>query len=55
MRNLLWLVAVICIIVWLLGLLGIVEGLATSNLIHILLVIAIITILYNVISGRKPM
>ncbi|NNC61802.1 MAG: lmo0937 family membrane protein [Eudoraea sp.] len=55
MRNLLCLVAVICIVVWLLGLLGIVEGLATGNLIHILLVIAIITILYNVISGRKPM
>jgi hypothetical protein len=55
MRNLLWLVAVICIIVWLLGLLGIVEGLATGNLIHVLLVIAIITILYNIISGRKPL
>ncbi|MGB5377655.1 lmo0937 family membrane protein [Muriicola sp.] len=55
MRNLLWLVAVICIVVWLLGLLGIVEGLATSNLIHILLVIAIVTILYNIISGRKPL
>ena len=55
MRNLLWLVAVICIIVWLLGLLGIIEGLATGNLIHVLLVIAIITILYNVISGRKPL
>ncbi len=55
MRNLLWLVAVICIVVWLLGLLGIVEGLGTSNLIHILLVIAIVTILYNIISGRKPL
>ena len=55
MRNLLWLVAVICIIVWLLGLLGIIKGLATGNLIHVLLVIAIITILYNVISGRKPL
>ncbi len=55
MRNLLWLVAVICIAIWLLGLLGIVEGLATSNLIHILLVVAIITILYNIISGRKPL
>ncbi|QBA65220.1 lmo0937 family membrane protein [Muriicola soli] len=55
MRNLLWLVAVICIVVWLLGLVGIIEGLATGNLVHILLVIAIITILYNVISGRKPM
>ncbi len=55
MRNLLWLVAVICIVVWLLGSLGIVEGLATSSLIHVLLVIAIVTILYNIISGRKPL
>ncbi len=26
-----------------------------GNLIHILLVIAIIVILYNIISGRKPL
>lgn len=55
MRSLLWLVAVICIIVWILGFFGVVEGLATSSLIHILLVIAIIVILYNIISGRKPL
>ena len=53
MRSILWLVAVICIVVWLLGMLGIVDGLGSSNLIYILLVIAIIIILYNVISGRK--
>ena len=53
MRSLLWLVAVICIVIWLLGLLDIIPGLATSNLIHILLVIAVIVILYNIISGRK--
>jgi len=53
MRNLLWLVAVICIIVWALGVLGFAAGIATGKLIHILLVIAIITILYNIISGRK--
>lgn len=53
MRSLLWLVAVICIIVWLLGMLGIVPGLGTSSLIHILIVIAIIVILYNIISGKK--
>jgi hypothetical protein len=53
MRNLLWLVAVICIIVWLLGMLGIVPGIGTNSLIHILIVIAIIVILYNIISGRK--
>ncbi|WP_141675540.1 lmo0937 family membrane protein [Formosa haliotis] len=55
MRSLLWLVAVICIIVWVLGMLDIVPGLATSSLLHILLVIAIIVILYNIISGRKPL
>ena len=55
MRSLLWLVAVICIVVWLLGFLGIVPGIGTNSLIHILLVIAVIVILYNIISGRKPL
>ncbi|GGG43601.1 lmo0937 family membrane protein [Bizionia arctica] len=55
MRSLLWLVAVICIVIWLLGFLGVVPGLGTNNLIHILLVIAIIVILYNIISGRGPL
>ena len=55
MRSLLWLVAVICIIVWLLGMLGIVPGMATGNLVHVLLVIAIIVVLFNIISGRKPL
>jgi len=55
MRSLLWLVAVICIIIWLLGLLGIGNGMGMGNLIHILLVIAIIIILYKIISGRKPL
>ncbi|NNE31257.1 MAG: lmo0937 family membrane protein [Winogradskyella sp.] len=55
MKSILWLVAVICIIAWLLGLLGIIPGLGTSSLIHVLLVIAVIIILYNIISGRKPM
>ena len=55
MKSILWLVAVICIIVWLLGMLGVIPGLGTGSLIHILLVIAVIVILYNVISGRKPL
>jgi hypothetical protein len=55
MRSLLWLVAVICIALWLLGILNIVPGIATSNLLHILIVIAVIVILYNIISGRKPL
>ncbi|EFK37504.1 Uncharacterised protein [Chryseobacterium gleum] len=55
MKSLLWLVAVICIVVWLLGMLGIVPGMSTGYLIHVLLVIAIVVILYNIISGRKPL
>ncbi len=55
MRGLLWLVAVICIVIWLLGMLGVVPGLATNSLIHILIVIAVVIILYNIISGRKPL
>lgn len=55
MRSLLWLVAVICIVVWLLGMLGIVPGISTGYLIHVLLVIAIIVVLYNIITGRKPL
>jgi len=52
MRSLLWLVAVILIVVWLLGVLGVIAGIGTNSLIHALLVIAVIVILYNVISGR---
>ncbi|MGC5745213.1 lmo0937 family membrane protein [Chryseobacterium sp. NFX27] len=55
MRNLLWLVAVICIVVWLLGMLNIVPGMSTGYLVHVLLVIAIIVILYNIISGKRPL
>ena len=55
MKSILWLVAVVCIIAWLLGMLGVIPGLATGSLIHILLVIAVIIILYNIISGRKPL
>ncbi|GGG40769.1 hypothetical protein GCM10011414_07860 [Croceivirga lutea] len=55
MRSLLWLVAVICIVVWLFGMLGIIPGIATGNLIHILIVLAVIVILYNIIRGRSPL
>ena len=53
MRGILWIVAVICLVVWLLGLLGVGNGMGMGNFIHILLVIAIITILINIFSGRR--
>ena len=47
----LWTIAVILVILWRLG--GFVVNVGGS-LIHILLVIAIIVVLYRVITGRKP-
>ena len=47
----LWTIAVILFILWLLG--GFVLNVG-GGLIHILLVIAVIVILYRVITGRKP-
>lgn len=52
MGNLLYTIAVILVIIWAIGFLG---GMVTGNLIHILLVIAIIVVLLRVIQGRKPL
>lgn len=48
----LYTIAVVLIILWLLGL---VSSYTMGGLIHVLLVIAIIVILLRVISGRKPL
>jgi hypothetical protein len=47
----LYTIAVILIVLWLLGL---VTSFTMGGFIHILLVIAIIMILVNLISGRRP-
>jgi hypothetical protein len=46
----LWTIAVILIVLWLLGL---VSSTTLGGFIHILLVLAIIVILLNVIGGRR--
>ena len=46
----LWTIAVILIVLWLLGL---VSSYTLGGFIHILLVIAIIVVLVNVIQGRR--
>jgi hypothetical protein len=51
MRDLIWLIVVILIIGWLIGYFG--FGEAVGNLIHILLVLAIIGILYRLATGRR--
>ena len=46
----LWTICVILIVLWLLGM---VTSYTMGGLIHILLVIAIIVVLFNVIGGRR--
>jgi hypothetical protein len=47
----LWTIAVILLILWLLG--AFVFPVA-GGLIHVLLVIALVVVLYRVITGRRP-
>ena len=47
----LWTLAVILFILWALGLFAFHV---TSGLIHLLLVVAVIVILYRIITGRRP-
>lgn len=51
MSNFLYGIAVILIIIWAIGFLGYNAG----GLIHILLVIAIISVLLRLIQGKKPL
>ena len=48
----LYTIAVVLIILWLLGL---VSSVTIGGFIHVLLVIAVVIILLRVISGRKPL
>ncbi len=50
MRSLLYIVAVLLVIGWLIGFVGYSLG----GLIHVLIVIAVIAILLDLISGRRP-
>jgi len=49
MNNLLYIIAVILVIGWLVG----VFAYGASGIIHVLLVIAVISILFKVIGGRS--
>ena len=49
MGNLLYIVAVILIIAWAVGFIGYSAG----GIIHVLLVIAVIAIIFQVIQGKK--
>ncbi|MDQ2664212.1 MAG: lmo0937 family membrane protein [Candidatus Eremiobacteraeota bacterium] len=48
MGNLLWTIIVILFVVWLIGLIAHIGG----GLIHIILVIAVILLVFNLLTGR---
>ena len=50
MSNLLYIVAIVLIIGWAIG----VFAYSATGLIHVLLVIALVAILLRVISGKRP-
>ncbi|RZJ70793.1 MAG: lmo0937 family membrane protein [Flavobacterium sp.] len=52
MRNLLYIVAVILVIIWALGSFAYHVG---SALIHLLLVVAVIAVLINLLRPKRPM
>ena len=48
----LWTIVVILLVLWLLGL---VSSYTLGGFIHILLVVAIVVVIYNLVSGRRPL
>ncbi|HVP62054.1 MAG TPA: lmo0937 family membrane protein [Myxococcaceae bacterium] len=50
MGNLLWVLAIVFVALWVLGL---VANVTFGGLIHVLLVLAVIAVLFRIISGRR--
>ncbi len=49
MVNILWAILVIILIIWLIGFLADVAG----NLVHLLLIVALAILIYNLVTGRR--
>lgn len=50
MANLLWLLAIVLVALWVLGL---VTNVTAGGLIHVLLVLAVVVVLIRIITGRR--
>jgi small-conductance mechanosensitive channel len=51
--SILWTVAIILIVLWLLGFVFNLGGFASNGIIHILLIVAVVVIIYNLITSRR--
>ena len=52
MGNLLWIIIIVLVVLWLLGFVAFPVG---GNLIHILIVIALILLIYRLATGRRAL
>jgi hypothetical protein len=52
LRLMLWTITIVLVILWILGL---VSGYTLSGWIHLLLVLAIIVLIFNLLSGRRAL
>jgi Family of unknown function (DUF5670) len=50
MGNLLWILAIVFVVLWALGL---VANVTVGGLIHVLLVLAVVAVLVRIITGRR--
>jgi Family of unknown function (DUF5670) len=50
-ENMLWTIFVILLVLWLLG---IVTSYTLGGFIHILLVLAVVALIFQLVSGRRP-
>jgi len=50
MANLLWLLAIVLVALWVLGL---VANVTAGGFIHLLLVVAVVVVLIRIITGRR--
>jgi hypothetical protein len=48
--NMLWTIFIILLVLWLLGL---VTGATLGGFVHLLLVIAVVVLIFNLLSGRR--
>ena len=46
----LWTILIVLLVLWALGFLG---GFVTSNLVHLLLVVALVVLVINLVTGRR--
>ena len=51
MANILWTVIVVLVAIWLLGL--VLGWAANTPLIHVLIVVAVVVLIYNLLAGRR--